>query len=66
MGWKIVDEGGALKLEGLWKVRDELCGEELMNRIRNKVESSGHLPTLQFEAPNKVRAQLWTPSVGKP
>ncbi|KAL8539468.1 hypothetical protein ACS0TY_001181 [Phlomoides rotata] len=64
VGWRIVEEEGGLKLEGSWKVRDEKCGEELMNRIRDAVESTGHVPTLQFEAPNQVRAQLWTSSLG--
>ncbi|XP_057778499.1 probable pterin-4-alpha-carbinolamine dehydratase, chloroplastic [Salvia miltiorrhiza] len=64
VGWKLVDEGEGLKLEGLWKVRDEKCGEELINRIRDKVESTGHLPELHFEAPNQVRARLWTSSIG--
>lgn len=60
-----MEEEGGVKLEGLWKVRDEKCGEELINRIRNAVESTGHVLMLQFEAPNQVRAQLWTSSLGK-
>ncbi|KAH6830867.1 hypothetical protein C2S53_005791 [Perilla frutescens var. hirtella] len=64
VGWKLVDEGGALKLHGMWKVRDEKCGEELINRIMSNVESTGHLPTLHFQAPNQVIAQLSTPSIG--
>lgn len=60
-----MEEEGGVKLEGSWKVRDEKCGEELMKRIRDAVESTGHAPTLQFEAPNQVRAQLWTSSLGK-
>ncbi|XP_047939544.1 probable pterin-4-alpha-carbinolamine dehydratase, chloroplastic [Salvia hispanica] len=64
VGWKLLDEEDGLKLEGVWKVRDEKCGEELINRINSKVESTGHLPQLHFEAPNLVRARLWTPSLG--
>ncbi|XP_041992570.1 probable pterin-4-alpha-carbinolamine dehydratase, chloroplastic [Salvia splendens] len=64
VGWKLVDEEDGLKLEGVWKVRDEKCGEELINRIKSKVESTGHLPLLCFEAPNLVRTRLWTSSVG--
>lgn len=65
VGWKLVHEEGALKLQGFWKVRDTKCGEELINRIRKAVESTGHLPTLHLEAPNQVRAELWTSSIGK-
>ncbi|KAL8476796.1 hypothetical protein ACS0TY_029192 [Phlomoides rotata] len=32
-------------------------------RIRDAVESTGHVPTLQFEVPNQVRAQLWISSL---
>ncbi|KAL0298286.1 UNVERIFIED_CONTAM: putative pterin-4-alpha-carbinolamine dehydratase, chloroplastic [Sesamum radiatum] len=42
VGWKIVHEEGGLKLQGLWKVRDTKCGEELINRITKAVESTGH------------------------
>ncbi|KAL0304010.1 UNVERIFIED_CONTAM: putative pterin-4-alpha-carbinolamine dehydratase, chloroplastic [Sesamum radiatum] len=65
VGWKIVHEEGGLKLQGLWKVRDSKCGEELINRITKAVESTGHLPTLHLDAPNQVRAELWTSSIGK-
>ncbi|KAL2227303.1 uncharacterized protein LOC105160767 [Sesamum indicum] len=64
VGWKIVHEDGGLKLQGLWKVRDTKCGEELINRITKAVESTGHLPTLHLDAPNQVRAELWTSSIG--
>ncbi|KAK4433437.1 putative pterin-4-alpha-carbinolamine dehydratase, chloroplastic [Sesamum alatum] len=64
VGWKIVHEEGGLKLQGLWKVRDTKCGEELINRITKAVESTGHLPSLHLDAPNQVRAELWTSSIG--
>ncbi|KAL0316974.1 UNVERIFIED_CONTAM: putative pterin-4-alpha-carbinolamine dehydratase, chloroplastic [Sesamum angustifolium] len=64
VGWKIVHEEGGLKLQGLWKVRDTKCGEELINRITKAVESTGHLPTLHLDVPNQVRAELWTSSIG--
>ncbi|KAI3458395.1 hypothetical protein Pfo_015058 [Paulownia fortunei] len=64
VGWRLVHEEGGLKLQGLWKVRDLKCGEELINRITKTVESTGHLPTLHLEAPNQVRAELWTSSIG--
>ncbi|KAK6135553.1 hypothetical protein DH2020_030724 [Rehmannia glutinosa] len=64
VGWRLVHEEGGLKLRGLWKVRDMKCGEELINRITQAVEYTGHLPTLHLEAPNLVRAELWTSSIG--
>ncbi|PIN12425.1 Pterin carbinolamine dehydratase PCBD/dimerization cofactor of HNF1 [Handroanthus impetiginosus] len=64
VGWRLVNEEGVLKLQGLWKVRDAKCGDELINRINNAVESTGHLPTFHFDAPNQVRAELWTSSIG--
>lgn len=65
VGWRIVNEEGGLKLHGLWKVRDEKCGQELIDRINRAVESTGHLPTLHLEPPKQVRAELWTSSIGK-
>ncbi|KAK6135573.1 hypothetical protein DH2020_030681 [Rehmannia glutinosa] len=64
VGWRLVHEEGGLKLRGLWKVRDMKCGEELISRITNAVEHTGHLPTLHLEAPNLVKAELWTSSIG--
>ncbi|KAK4480639.1 hypothetical protein RD792_013717 [Penstemon davidsonii] len=64
VGWRLVNEKGVLKLQCLWKLRDGKCGEELINRINKAVESTGHLPTLHLEAPNQVRAELWTSSIG--
>ncbi|PIN26913.1 Pterin carbinolamine dehydratase PCBD/dimerization cofactor of HNF1 [Handroanthus impetiginosus] len=53
VGWRLVNEEGVLKLQGLWKVRDA-----------KSVESTGHLPTLHFDAPYQVKAELWTSSIG--
>ncbi|GFP89411.1 putative pterin-4-alpha-carbinolamine dehydratase [Phtheirospermum japonicum] len=64
VGWRLVAEEGGLKLRGFWKVRDVKCGEELINRITKAVECTGHLPDLHLEAPNQVRAELWTSSIG--
>ncbi|GER50853.1 transcriptional coactivator/pterin dehydratase [Striga asiatica] len=64
VGWRLVNEEGSLQLQGVWKVRDTKCGEELLNRIIKAVEHTGHLPTLHLEAPNQVRAVLWTSSIG--
>ncbi|CAA0834509.1 Transcriptional coactivator/pterin dehydratase [Striga hermonthica] len=63
VGWRLVNEEGGLQLQGVWKVRDTKCGEELINRITKAVEHTGHLPTLHLEAPNQVQAVLWTSSI---
>ncbi|KAL8149347.1 putative pterin-4-alpha-carbinolamine dehydratase, chloroplastic [Apium graveolens] len=64
VGWRLSNEGGAVKLQCLWKLKDYKSGVELINRIFNVVETIGHLPNLHLEPPNQVRAELWTPSIG--
>ncbi|OMO94793.1 Transcriptional coactivator/pterin dehydratase [Corchorus capsularis] len=64
VGWRLLDEEGGLKLQCLWKLRDFKCGVELINRIYNVVEATGHFPSLHLEGPNQVRAELWTSSIG--
>ncbi|XP_054803275.1 probable pterin-4-alpha-carbinolamine dehydratase, chloroplastic [Prosopis cineraria] len=64
VGWRLLHEEGALKLQCLWKVRDFKRGVELINRILKVTEASGHFPNLHFEQPNQVRAELWTASIG--
>lgn len=65
VGWRLAHEGGVLKLQCTWKLRDFECGLELINRIRKVVEGTGHLPTLhQLEQSNQVHAELWTASIG--
>ncbi|XP_057971731.1 probable pterin-4-alpha-carbinolamine dehydratase, chloroplastic [Malania oleifera] len=64
VGWRILDEEGALKLQCLWKLRDFRCGLELVNRIYKVAEAAGHFPNLHLEHPNQVRAELWTASIG--
>ncbi|XWS37011.1 hypothetical protein CRYUN_Cryun19dG0006900 [Craigia yunnanensis] len=64
VGWRLLNEEGGLKLQCLWKLRDFKCGVELINRIYKVTESSGHFPNLHLEEPNKVRAELWTASIG--
>lgn len=65
VGWRLVNDEGVLKLQGRWKLKDTKCAQELINRIKNAVESTGHLPVLHLEEPNQVRAQLWTAQVGE-
>ena len=69
VGWRLLfpskGDSDVLKLECVWKVRDQACGDELIARINKTLDGAGHAPAaLQFEAPNQVRAQLYTPSVG--
>lgn len=70
VGWRLLfpskGDSDVLKLECVWKVRDQACGDELIARIGRALDGAGHAPAaLQFEAPNQVRAQLYTPSVGQ-
>lgn len=64
VGWRLINEEGVLKLRCLWKLRDFQCGVELIRRINNAVEATGHFPNLHLEQPNQVRAELWTASIG--
>ncbi|XP_047327179.1 probable pterin-4-alpha-carbinolamine dehydratase, chloroplastic [Impatiens glandulifera] len=65
IGWRMLDDGGALKLQCLWKLKDFESGVELINRINNVVGATGHSPPeLHLEQPNQVRAELWTASIG--
>lgn len=64
VGWRLSNEGGMVKLQCLWKLKDYKSGVELINRIFNVVETIGNFPNLHLEPPNQVRAELWTPSLG--
>ncbi|XP_078442443.1 transcriptional coactivator/pterin dehydratase [Wolffia australiana] len=64
VGWKLVEEEGLLKIQGIWKLRDRSCGEELISRINAVVEPLSHRPTIRLEEPNQVIAELWTDSIG--
>ncbi|GAV73401.1 Pterin_4a domain-containing protein [Cephalotus follicularis] len=64
IGWRLLDEEGGLKLQCLWKLKDFKCGVELINRIYKVVEASGHFPNLHLEQSNRVRAELWSASIG--
>lgn len=65
MGWRLVEDGtGGFKLRCLWKLRDFKSCVEMINRICNVVEESGHFPDLHLEQPNQVRAELWTSAIG--
>lgn len=64
LGWKLLNEDGVLKLQCLWRVRDQNSGVELVNRIQRVTESGGHFPSVHVEDGNQVRAELWTASIG--
>ena len=61
VGWRLVLSGGdgdgdeqrPARLQCVWKVRDETCGQELIARINAALHGAGHAPAaLAFEAPN--------------
>jgi len=67
VGWRLVlsdgegDEQRPVRLQCVWKVRDEHCGEELIARINAALDGADHAPAaLVFEAPNQVTAELST------
>ncbi|KAF8642698.1 hypothetical protein HU200_067071 [Digitaria exilis] len=67
VGWRLVlsdDERRPARLQCVWKVRDEACGQELVARINAALDGAEHGPAvLAMEAPNnQVRAELSTPS----
>ena len=66
VGWRLLlsdDEQRPARLQCVWKVRDESCGQELIARINAALDGAGHAPAaLVWEAPNQVRAELSTPS----
>uniref|UniRef100_A0A0D9VN71 4a-hydroxytetrahydrobiopterin dehydratase n=1 Tax=Leersia perrieri TaxID=77586 RepID=A0A0D9VN71_9ORYZ len=62
VGWRLLQDPG-MRLECVWKVRDEACGHELVSRINAAVD--GAPATVVFDAPSlEVRAELQTPSAG--
>ncbi|KAL6645333.1 hypothetical protein ACP70R_016941 [Stipagrostis hirtigluma subsp. patula] len=66
VGWRLLlsdDQERPQRLQCLWKVRDEPCGQELIARITAALDGVDHPPAaLLFEAPNQVRAELSSPS----
>lgn len=68
VGWRLLldeAEEKPARLQCIWKVRDEACGQELIARINAAFDGADHPPVaLLFEAPNQVRAELSTPSAG--
>uniref|UniRef100_A0ACD5ZLE4 Uncharacterized protein n=2 Tax=Avena sativa TaxID=4498 RepID=A0ACD5ZLE4_AVESA len=74
VGWRLLfpsthdNDDAFLKLECVWKVKDQASGEELIARIGRTLEGcAGYVPAklaLEEEAPNQVRAQLYSTSLG--
>ncbi|KAL5209654.1 hypothetical protein ABZP36_005277 [Zizania latifolia] len=63
VGWRLLDNADqGMRLQCIWKVRDEACGRELVARINAVVD--GAPATVLLEAPNQVKAELQTPSAG--
>jgi len=66
VGWRLLlsdDEQRPARLQCVWKVRDESCGQELIARINAALDGAGHAPAaLVWEASSHVRAELSTPS----
>lgn len=71
VGWRLLlsehDDQRPARLQCVWKVRDESCGQELIARINVALDGAGHAPAaLLLEAPTnqqlQVRAELSTPS----
>lgn len=68
VGWRLLagdDHEEGMRLQCLWKVRDEACGQELIARITTALDGAGHAPTtLLLEPPNQVKAELYSRSIG--
>lgn len=65
VGWRLLAGDEGMRLQCLWKVRDEACGKELIARITTALDGAGHAPTtLLLEPPNQVKAELYSRSIG--
>uniref|UniRef100_A0ACD5VL42 Uncharacterized protein n=1 Tax=Avena sativa TaxID=4498 RepID=A0ACD5VL42_AVESA len=73
VGWRLLfpsthdNDEAFMKLECVWKVKDQASGEELIARINRTLEGcAGYVPAKLAleEAPNQVRAQLYSTSLG--
>ncbi|KAK9714456.1 hypothetical protein RND81_06G095600 [Saponaria officinalis] len=62
--WKLVNEGGKLKLSRSWKVKTFNKGLEFFHAIANVAETEGHHPDLHLVGWNNVTIDIWTHSVG--
>ena len=60
-----MEEEGVLRIQGVWKLKDERSAEELVGRILAVTEPLGHGLTLRVDPPNQVVAELWTDSIGE-
>lgn len=69
VGWRLIQEEEqegktVLKLRCVWKLRDFVCGAELIARIARVAQEAGHFPVMHLERNNQVKAELWTEEIG--
>ncbi|KAI0509887.1 hypothetical protein KFK09_010487 [Dendrobium nobile] len=64
VGWRLVESDEGMKLQCTWRVRNYGCGIELISRIYEALEVSGHYPDLHLEQPNQLTAELWSATIG--
>ncbi|KAL9224926.1 hypothetical protein vseg_000905 [Gypsophila vaccaria] len=62
--WKLINEGGKLKLSRSWKVKTFNKGLEFFHAIADVAEAEGHHPDLHLVGWNNVTIEIWTHSVG--
>ncbi|KAK4740641.1 hypothetical protein SAY87_024229 [Trapa incisa] len=63
-GWKLLNEGGVLKLNRTWKVKSFTKGLELFQLVAQVAEVEGHHPDLHLVGWNNVTIEIWTHAVG--
>ncbi|KAK4789167.1 hypothetical protein SAY86_020486 [Trapa natans] len=63
-GWKLLNEGGVLKLNRTWKVKSFTKGLELFQLVARVAEVEGHHPDLHLVGWNNVTIEIWTHAVG--
>lgn len=67
VGWRISRAHDAgLKLQYDWNLKNFKAGLELFSRIAAVAEAEKHHPDLHLENYKKVRAEIWTHTVGMP
>ncbi|XP_020689652.1 probable pterin-4-alpha-carbinolamine dehydratase, chloroplastic [Dendrobium catenatum] len=64
VGWRLVESDEGMKLQCTWRVRNYGCGIELISRIYEALEVSGHYPDLHLEQPNQLTAELRSTTIG--
>ncbi|KAG9159433.1 hypothetical protein Leryth_010976 [Lithospermum erythrorhizon] len=62
--WNLVNEGGVLKLQRTWKVKNFLKGLEFFQLVAEVAEAEGHHPDLHLLDWNKVQIEVLTHAQG--